>query len=264
MKYVLAAAATALLCIQACSVQTDAPEAPDDADTGADTMPMPQVIEQAVSDASRPEAERALDTMRHPAEVLVFAGVERGWRVADLSAGTGYYSRVLSTAVGENGHVYTQNPTWVAEQYTGTTDALTALAGERANITYVESPLADVDAAIEEPLDAAFMILFYHDMADVGTDRAAVNRSIFDALKPGGVFLVIDHQAPEGTGAAHASDLHRIESDVVLEEILAAGFVLDRESDALMNEADPLDISVFAPEVRRQTNRFVYLFRKPA
>lgn len=230
-------------------------------DASAD--PMPEVIEEAIEDESRPEADRVLDASRHPAEVLVFSGVERGWRVADLSAGSGYYSRVLSTAVGEAGHVYAQNPIWVAERYPQSNQTLADLAAQRSNLTYIVNELASFDDAISDPLDAVYMVLFYHDTVWAGTDRAAMNQAAFDALRPGGVYLIIDHHAPDGSGLSHVQGLHRIDSANVLEEVTQAGFILERSSDMLANEQDPRDISIFSPSIRRQTDRFVYLFRKP-
>lgn len=228
-----------------------------------DAEPMPQDIEQAVADDTRPEEDRLLDVNRHPAEVLLFAGLEHGWRVADLTAGSGYYSRVLSTAVGEEGHVYSHNPDWVAQRFPEPNAALAALADERANMTHVVSPIADFAEGIEEPLDAVFMVLFYHDTAWDGTDRAAMNQAVFDALRPGGVYLIIDHHAPEGTGLEHVNTTHRIDAAVVRDEVMAAGFELEAESDMLANPEDPRDIGVFDDSIRRQTDRFVYRFRKP-
>ncbi|BDW98335.1 class I SAM-dependent methyltransferase [Maricaulis maris] len=225
--------------------------------------PMPESIESAVSDASRPETDRQLDAARHPAEVLLFAGVEPGWRVADMAAGGGYYSRVLSTAVGTSGHVYTMNPTWVAEDFAETDAALAAIAAERANMTHFSAPMESFGDNIDLPLDAVFMVLFYHDTAWDGTDRAAMNREIFDSLRPGGVFVVIDHHAVAGTGLEAVESLHRIDEAAVIEEISAAGFELEASSAMLANAEDAREISVFDPSIRRHTDRFVLRFRKP-
>lgn len=224
---------------------------------------MPQSIEDAVSDETRPEEDRLLDVNRHPAEVLLFAGLEHGWRVADLTAGSGYYTRVLSTAVGAEGHVYAHNPSWIAERFPEPNAALGMLADDRANVTHVVAPIETFAADIDEPLDGVMMVLFYHDTAWDETDRDAMNRAVYDALRPGGVYLVIDHHAPEGSGLEHVNTTHRIEASVVRAEIEAAGFVFDGESDMLANPDDPRDISVFDDSIRRMTDRFVYRFRKP-
>lgn len=258
------------LAVVACS---PAEEAPPPVDAAIEEAPqaeavtvnvMPEAIERAVADASRPSEDRQLDINRHPAEVLAFAGVEPGWRVADLTASSGYYSRVLSTAVGEGGHVYAHNPSWVAEQFPEPNIALAELSAQRVNITHVVSRIEDFSADIEGPLDAVFMVLFYHDTTYDETDRAAMNQAIFDALRPGGVYLVIDHHAPEGTRGEHGNTTHRVDAMFVQQEVMAAGFELALESDMLANPDDPRDISVFDASIRRNTDRFVYLFRKPA
>lgn len=231
--------------------------------TPNDPRPQQTAIDRAIEDSTRPESERVLDESRHPADVLLFAGVEPGWAVADLTAGSGYYSRVLSTAVGENGHVWSHNPTWIAERFTDMNMAMAQLAETRTNMTYVVEPIEDFANDIEVPLDAVFMVLFYHDTAWDGTDRAAMNQAIFDALKPGGVFLVIDHHAPDGSGVQFVNDTHRIEARIVLEEVTAAGFELIENNAMLANEADQRVLSVFDPSLRRRTDRFVYLFQKP-
>ncbi len=259
----------AAIALAACSPATEAPAtdpvvtsepqaiAPPQAD------PMPAAIEAALADASRPEEDRLLDVSRHPAEVLAFAGLEHGWRVADIVPGGGYYARVLSTAVGEEGHVYAFNPGWIAERFADSNAALGELADSRSNMTRVIDTVENLDAAIEEPLDAAFMVLFYHDTAYDGTDRAAMNRAIYDALRPGGVFIVIDHHAPAGSGLTFVNDTHRIDAQLVRDEVMAAGFVLDAESDMLANPEDDRSGNVFAPGLRRHTDRFVFRFRKP-
>ncbi len=220
-------------------------------------------IEAALADERRPDAERQQDAGRHPGEILAFAGVEPGWRVADLTAGAGYYSRILSVAVGPDGHVYAHNPSWVAERFPEPNAALGELAEAYGNMTHVVAPIESFAADIEAPLDAVFMVLFYHDTFYDGTDRAAMNQAIYDALAPGGVYIVIDHHAPDGTGADMGDTTHRMEASLAEAEITAAGFVLDGQSDVLANPDDPRDVSVFDPAFRRNTDRFVYRFRKP-
>ena len=220
-------------------------------------------IEAALADDSRPATEREQDAGRHPGEVLMFAGLEPGWRVADLTAGAGYYSRILAGAVGPEGHVYAHNPSWVAERFPAPNEALGELAASIPNMTHVVAPIEAFADGIDAPLDAVFMVLFYHDTLYDGTDRAAMNQAIYDALRPGGVYVVIDHHAPDGTGAEMGNTTHRMEASLAEAEITAAGFVLDGQSDVLANPDDPRDVSVFDPAFRRNTDRFVYRFRKP-
>lgn len=239
------------------------PQAVEPADA-VQVDPMPATIEAALADASRPDEDRLLDVNRHPVEVLAFAGLEHGWRVADIVPGSGYYARVLSTAVGEEGHVYAFNPSWVARDFPAGNAPLAELAESRANMSVVVDTVEALDVAIEPPLDAVFMVLFYHDTGYDGTDRVAMNRAIFNALRPGGVFIVIDHHAPTGSGLTFVHDTHRVDARLVREEVMAAGFLLEAESDMLANPEDDRTGSVFAPELRRHTDRFVYRFRKPA
>ena len=225
-------------------------------------------VGRAIADASRPEEDRALDAQRHPGDVLNFAGVEPGWRIADIVPGDGYYSRILSTAVGEDGHVIAFNPGWVAEAYSETNTRQIELAETRANMSHMINALDAFNAEMDAPLDAVFMVLFYHDTLNSTptrpeTDRVAMNAEIFASLRPGGVYLVVDHSALEGSGAEHTDTYHRIDSALVIEEITAAGFVLDGQSDILANPEDTREIGVFDSSIRRQTDRFVLRFRKP-
>ena len=256
----------AAIAAAACSPDAVAPVSDPDAVSeimSVEAVPMPVVIEAALADQDRPDEDRLLDVNRHPAEVLAFAGLEHGWQVADIVPGNGYYARVLSTAVGEEGHVYAFNPSWVAHDYPAANDALQTLADSRDNMSLVVDPVESFDTAVGAPLDAVFMVLFYHDTAYDGTDRAAMNRAIYNALRPGGVFLVIDHHAPDGSGITYVNDTHRIDAQVVRDEVRAAGFVLDAESDMLANPEDDHLSNVFEPDIRRHTDRFVYRFRKP-
>ena len=155
------------------------------------------------------------------------------------------------------------NPTWVAERFAETDAGLAAFAAERANMTHFSSTIETFGEHVDGPLDAVFMVLFYHDTGWDGTDRAAMNAEAFEALRPGGVYIVIDHHAVEGSGLSVVESLHRIEEASVIGEVTAAGFVLDGSSDMLANDGDSREISPFDPSIRRQTDRFVLRFRKP-
>ena len=225
---------------------------------------VPQHIASAVASSDRPEADRLRDPHRKPGEVLAFFGIERGMSVGDLMAGTGYYSEILSRAVGPEGSVYAQNNSFVVERFVD--KPLT----ERLARPGLEN-ITRLDAELETPglpagLDAALMIRFYHDMYWQESDRRAFNQAVFQALKPGGIFGIVDHHAPAGTGFAHVKDLHRVDAELVEKEILAAGFVLDAESDLLANPDDTRDWNIFADDAARrdQTDRFVLRFRKPS
>ena len=225
----------------------------------------------AVNDTERPETDTVRDAGRHPAEMLTIAGVQPGWNVADLGAGSGYYSRILSGAVGMDGEVIAQNMVWIVERFPNADEAITGLVAERDNVTRLVSPVSGILDGYENQLDAAFMMLIYHDQAwqpdgvaiATAEDRRAMNRSIYNALRPGGVFLVVDHRAEDGTGDTMVGDYHRIDEAFVRAEIEAAGFELVSESDILSNPDDSRTVSVFDPSIRGNTDRFVHLYRKP-
>ena len=229
--------------------------------TKAESSTAADAIADALARTDRPQKDRELDPKRKPAEVLAFYGVAPGQKIADLQAGGGYYTEILSRTVGPEGTVYATNNEFVIKNYG---DGI----AERIEARKLEN-VVNLHASLEDPqlprgrLDAVIMVLFYHDTYWLDVDRAKMNRAIYDALEPGGVYGVIDHHGAEGTGTTQVKTLHRIEADLVKREILAAGFEWDGELDALRNPGDDLTLSVFDPSIRRRTDRFVYRFRKP-
>ncbi len=214
----------------------------------------------AVADSSRPEADRARDAARKPAEIVAFAGVEPGDVVAEFLPGGGYYTRILSKAVGPEGHVYALVPAGFAQR-PGGLDALNALAAELGNVTVVATDLTAF--TLDRPVDLAWTSENYHDMHNGPTPSfAGVNESTFRALKPGGIYFVEDHAAAAGTGIAATSTLHRIDPAAVIEEVTAAGFALDAQSDLLANPDDPKTAGVRDPSVQGETEKFALRFRK--
>lgn len=228
------------------------------------TASQEMTLAERIAMAERPDADTQIDQMRRPAEVLTFAGVEEGWNVADLGAGGGYYTRVLSAAVGESGHVHSQNFDWIVSRYPQVTQAMDALEANYGNVTsHVTTDTAPLEG-METPLDAVFIVLLYHDvLIEEGEDIAAMNRAIHDGLRPGGVYVIVDHSAREGTGTDDSSTLHRVEESLVRSQVEAAGFEFVGESDVLANIDDDMTLNVFDESIRRQTDRFVLLFRKP-
>ncbi len=226
-------------------------------------------INAAVASPERPESERNRDAKRKPADVLDFIGIDSGGRVADLMGGGGYYTDLLSRTVGDEGSVIAFINYYVRGRFMGTfgKDGVweKRLSSEQwsKNVT----PLVDdfENFKSDTPLDAAIMVMFYHDTAWQGTERDKMNTAIFDALKPGGVYAVIDHSAEIGSGIRDVKTLHRIDRDFVVKEITAAGFELVGESDLLSNPADTRDYHVFRDfqTNRDSTDRFLLKFRKP-
>lgn len=222
----------------------------------------PMSITEALADAARPEEQRAVDARRKPAEILALTGVKAGDRVADVGPGGGYYTRLLSRMVGESGKVYAFNPDWVIKMFPKAGELAGKLAAEGyTNVEPRVQPMAEI--AFEAPLDLVFISQLYHDQHWQRVDIARMNAAIWRALKPGGVFFIIDHRAPAGTTDAEIANVHRIDPAVVQREVEAAGFVLDTASDVLRNAADPLTANVFDASIKGRTSQFVLKFRKP-
>jgi predicted methyltransferase len=226
---------------------------------------VPDYIRKAIEDESRPATDRNTDPNRKPAELMAFAGIRPGDRVADLIPGRGYLTRIFSGIVGDGGKVIAIYPTLFADAKPAGVDAMRALVAEPryGNASLQIQTIERI--AVAEPVDFAWISLNYHDVfGRVGEESAAkLAASVFDALKPGGVFIVIDHAAKAGRGGRDANTLHRIEAATVIEQAVAAGFVLEDRSDALANREDNHTEPVFTAELSGHTDKFVLKFRKP-
>jgi predicted methyltransferase len=218
-------------------------------------------IAAAIADSHRPTAERARDVQRKPAEVLAFAGIAPGQRVADLIPGGGYFTRLFAKAVGDGGKVYAVAP---ANPDGNSMPEVLAVAADPAH-TNIAVVRFDGPLALPEPVDVIFTAQNYHDLhlPRLRLDVPAMNKAFFAALKPGGVLVVVDHSAIAGSGLDVPDVLHRIDESIVVREVTAAGFVLDGTSDVLRNPDDPRNVGVFDPAIRGNTDQFVLRFRKP-
>lgn len=215
----------------------------------------------AAAQADRSEADLERDATSKPFQVIEFIGVQPGWTVLDLMAGGGYYSEVLSPAVGEQGKVYLHNNAAYLQFVQGLDERLAA--NRLPNVVRYDQEVHDIDLP-ENSVDMVLMVLSYHDLYfetdnwDVTPDPTfAMLRRV---LKPGGVLAIVDHRAKPGTGSTHAQDLHRIDADFARKDIEARGFKWVGETDLLENPEDDLTKSVFDESIRRQTSRFVYKF----
>jgi len=195
--------------------------------------------------------------------------VDAGSTVIDVYPGDGEWTRLFSDTVGPKGRVYSFVPAEVAHFKNDPLGSMQALAKE-AGRENVEAVSADLTAMPEvtQPADVLWLHLFYHDlhtdlMKARGATAADFNRAVFERLKPGGAYVIIDHAAAIGTGASNAQSLHRIEPASVHKEVEAAGFVLDAQSTLLANKDDPHSIKAFDPAIKGETDRFVYRFVKP-
>jgi predicted methyltransferase len=247
--FLAATAAVALACSGAAALAAD----------------IPANVAAAVADPSRPADDRARDADRKPAEMLAFAGVKPGDKVVDFIPGKGYFTKLFSAAVGPNGKVYAYLPAEFAKFAKNPLPANGAPGDpNRPNVTFLTAPANSF--ATPEPVDVVWTSQNYHDLHDdfaKPADIAQVNKAVFNALKPGGVYVVLDHAAAAGSGLSATDTLHRIDPAVVKSEVEAAGFAFDGESDVLANPADDHTKKVFDPSIRGKTDQFVFRFKKP-
>jgi len=227
---------------------------------------VPSFIKAAVDAADRAQDDRALDAGRKPAEFLAFMGIKPGMRVAELGAGGGYTAELLARVVGPEGVVFGQNTKFILERFAEKPWSARLQKPLMSKVVRVNREFDDPLPPEARDLDAVFMVLFYHDTFWMNIDRDKMNKAIYAALKPGGVFAIVDHSGRAGTGSTEVKSLHRIEEKVVREEIEKAGFKLEAEADFLRNPADTKDWSASpstAGEKRGTSDRFVLKFVKP-
>ncbi len=221
-------------------------------------------VSAVVADPSRSEADKALDADRKPAEILTFIGLKPGDKVVDVFS-SAYFDRLFGGIVGPSGKVYLFLPTELAtaEKIKLPENGSTPVAGH-PNVIALVAPIKDF--AVPESVNLVFIRQNYHDLHDkfMGpADVPAFNAAVFKALKPGGLYVIVDHSAPDGSGLAMTDTAHRIDAAEVKKEVTAAGFKFVGESNVLRNPADPRTALVFDKSVKGHTDQFVYKFRKP-
>jgi predicted methyltransferase len=229
---------------------------------------VPKFLQAAVADPTRPATDTKRDADRKPGESMAFAAVTPKSTVIELMPGGGYYTRLLSKAVGPKGHLYALVPAPRPDAPPGSPDRslpIKALASDPTyhNITVLVQPIRELD--LPSKADLVWTSNNYHDVHNVpGIDMLAFNKSVFAALKPGGTYLVIDHAAAADAPADVTSTLHRVRVDTVIQEVQAAGFTLAAQSNLLHNADDAHDLKVFDPKVQGKTDQFILKFKKPA
>jgi predicted methyltransferase len=226
---------------------------------------IPAYIAAAVADASRPQEDKDLDAERKPAESLAFTGVKPGETVVDFMPGKGYFTRLFSDVVGPKGTVYAFTPSELAKLVKTPLPATGSHPdAARANVIAIVAPVNEF--AVPTKADIVWTSQNYHDLHDpfMGpADMKVFDTAVFNALKPGGVFVVLDHAAAAGSGVSATNTLHRIDPAVVKTEVESVGFKFVGESDILKNPADPHTALVFDPSIRHHTDQFIFKFRKP-
>lgn len=221
----------------------------------------PDAYAAALAGPNRPEADRARDSLRRSADMLAFMRLGPGDVIADIRPEEGFFSHLFSPVVGPTGHVYAFVPNQTAARENAYADSLAATYG---NVSRVTGALETM--SFDRPLDVVFMGEEYHDFVipRFGVDVPAMNAAVFRALKPGGLYVILDHEAAPGSGVSVAGTLHRIESAELRRQVEAAGFVFDGATEVVRNPDDDRSRSVFDESIRGRTDRFVFRFRKPA
>lgn len=246
-------ALAAILSMGACQTMAPAPTA---------TSPW---IVSAVADPARPAADTARDADRKPAEMIAFGEVHPGEKIGELIPGGGYMTRILSKAVGPTGKVYVFASQPVQREGQPPPAApVAAIVADTANYGNVQVVISNfATIANPEPLDLVWTSQNYHDMHNPGRnlDINAANKAVYGALKPGGIYVVLDHQSAKGVDFDAA--LHRIDMQKVKDEVLAAGFEFVAESFVLDNPNDDGTKGVFDASIRGKTDQFILKFRKP-
>jgi predicted methyltransferase len=240
-------------------------------------MAVPKYLSAAIADASRPDSDKQRDVNRKPGEVLAFAGVKSGDNVGELIPGRGYFTKIFCKAVGDKGHVYTVSVSPTVPRAGGPPRDMPrdmpagGPPAAQAAVPPTGTPCTNVTAAdykmsefkMPAGLDVVWTSENYHDLNNAmfgGADLRPFNKAIYDALKPGGVYLVEDHAAAAGAGKTVTETLHRIEKAAVIADVTAVGFTYEGESTALANPEDDHSKGPFA--LNGKSDKFLLKFRK--
>jgi len=208
----------------------------------------------------RSENDRATDKRRDPVKLLAFTGARPGMKVLDMGAGGGYSTELMARAVAPGGTVYGQNMPNLFPKAKANFEARLQTPAMK-NVTALFRPFDDPTPPDVRDLDLITFFFFYHDTTYMEVDRAAMNKKLFSALKPGGVLVIADHSAAPGAGATVGKSLHRIEEAALRREVEAAGFKLVGEADFLRQPGDPRDFSTTRPT--GPVDEFVLKYQRP-
>jgi len=238
------------------------------ASAGADKHPViPKYIAAAVADPARPQADRDRDADRKPAECIAFAGLKPGQHIADLIPGGGYFTRIFSAVVGPKGEVSAVAPPKRPDAPADRPEPSAAVRAIAADAHYQNVNVSVEKVAelkLPEKLDMVWTSQNYHDVHNVpNIDVGTFNKAVFESLKKGGIYIVIDHAAEKGAGFTVTSTLHRSDPEAVKTEVMAAGFEFVGASDVIANPADDHKTAVFEKGLHDKTDRYVLKFKKP-
>jgi predicted methyltransferase len=223
-------------------------------------------IKKVIAAEDRAVEDRMLDAGRKPGEVFGFFGVKPGMKIGELFAGGGYSTELMARIVGDAGKIYAQNSKDIMDRFARTPWEARAAKPVMKNVVMTEAPIDAPFPPEAKDLDMVVTILNYHDAVWQKADRPKMNKAIFDALKQGGVYAIVDHSAAQGSGTRDVETLHRIDEEVVKQEVLAAGFKLEASSDVLRSPSDARDWNSSpraAADKRGTSDRFTLKFVKP-
>lgn len=230
---------------------------------------VPAAVAAAVADKARPAADTGRDANRRPAQTLAFVNIKAGSQIAELLPGGGYFTRLLSVLAGPRGHVYALTPPRRPNAPAGAPDPAAAVGAIAAdphygNISTLTLSMTAPALGLPQPVDVVWTSDNYHDLHNIpGVDVVGFNKHVFEALRSGGMYIIIDHAATAGHGVSDTRTLHRIDPEAVKTEVTAAGFRLAGSSDALHNTRDPHTAPIFDPSIRGKTDQFILKFVKP-
>jgi len=231
------------------------------ADQAAVNPPPPKVpafIKAAVDNPARADKQRLRDPARKPGETLTLAGLKPGDKVIEIASFGQYYTDILAAAVGPKGHVYMYDLPYLEPRFG---DPSRAFVAAHPNTSLVTGKFDELD--YPKGVDLVSIVLYYHDLKPNKVDTAAFDRKMFDALKPGGRLLIVDHKAEAGTAWRDAGTIHRMGVETIVQELTAAGFRLKVDSDLLANPADDRSKLSFSPDERGHTDQALFVFEKP-
>ncbi|MEY4760370.1 MAG: hypothetical protein RLZZ200_226 [Pseudomonadota bacterium] len=218
----------------------------------------PAYVRAAIESADRSAEAKARDANRKPAELLTLSGIKPGDRVVEFASFGQYFTQLLSDIVGPQGRVYMFDLPYTAQRAAANSGAF---VDKHANTQYTLVNYNGIE--LPKDVDAVVNVLYYHDLPLNSIDTAALNARIFQALKPGGTFFIVDHNAAAGSGIRDIKTLHRIDPAVIKAEVTKAGFELVEDSKLLAYPNDDHTQLVFAPGLRGMTDQSVFKFRKP-
>jgi predicted methyltransferase len=219
---------------------------------------IPPYITEAVNSPERTAEMIVRDEARQPVAMLGLSSVKPGDKVVEFAGFGNYYTTLLSSIVGPQGEVHMFDLPYT-EQFGGEGSRQFESAHSNTHYNIIDYN----EISLPSDIDVVFNILYYHDLPLNKIDVLSLNKSIFSALKPGGVFFIIDHNAEPGSGTRDIETLHRIDRQVIIDEVVEAGFELAEESNLLRNLDDDHTQMVFSPGTRGATDRSVFKFVKP-